>query len=42
MQGIDVSYSDAVGFWAKGEWGWEGWIMQLLRRAKKEIGKGKA
>ena len=35
MQGIDVSYSDEVGFLTKGDRDWEDWIMQLLLMAKK-------
>lgn len=42
MQGIDVSYSDQVGFLTKGDRDWEDWIMQLLLMAKKEIGKDNA
>lgn len=42
MQGIDVSYSDEVGFLTKGDRDWEDWIMQLLLMAKKEIGKDNA
>ena len=41
MQGIDVSYSDEVGFLTKGDRDWEDRIMQLLLMAKRKSARTK-